>query len=140
MLYLLLKTIHIVTVLAWIGGMLAVAVLLAAASNALATGVAPALSQVRVWDRRVTTPALLIALASGVTLAMLGRWFMQPWLMIKLLLVLAMLALHGMLVGRLRRLALHSGPRLPAMSWQPACGVLAASVFIVAAVVVKPFS
>ena len=55
------------------------------------------------FNRRFTTPALLLALAAGLTLALAGHWFQDLWLQLKLGCVLALFALHGVLSGRLHR-------------------------------------
>lgn len=86
MTYLLLKAGHVAAAMVWIGGMLAAA-----------------LAPVPRWDRLVTTPAMLLAFAFGLGLAMAGGWFPQAWLIAKLVVVLALAALHGVLAGRLRR-------------------------------------
>lgn len=86
MTYLLLKACHVAAVMVWVGGMLAAAL-----------GGAPR------WDRLVTTPAMLLAFALGLALAMTGGWFPQAWLITKLAVVLALAVLHGVLSGRLRR-------------------------------------
>ncbi len=89
MTYLLLKALHIAAMVVWIGGMLAVAL-------------GPPGHGWR-WDRLVTTPAMLLALACGIALAMTGGWFPARWLVVKLGFVLLLAALHGVLAGRLRR-------------------------------------
>ncbi len=86
MTYLLLKAGHVAAVLVWIGGMLVAA-----------------LAPVPRWDRLVTTPAMLLAFAFGLAVAMTGGWFPQAWLIGKLAVVLALAALHGVLSGRQRR-------------------------------------
>ncbi len=89
MTYALLKALHVAAMVIWIGGMLAVAL-------------GPS-DRLRRWDRLVTTPAMLLALACGIGLAMTGGWFPARWLVVKLGFVLVLAALHGVLAGRLRR-------------------------------------
>lgn len=88
-------------------------------------------------DRRVTTPALLLVWALGLSLAVWGRWFPSPWLLVKLVFVLALSALHGVQSGRLRRFVRDT---------KPAAGIPGAGLAIVIAMlaiavlaVVKPF-
>jgi uncharacterized membrane protein len=88
-------------------------------------------------DRRVTTPALLLVWTLGLSLAVWGRWFPSPWLLVKLVFVLALSALHGVQSGRLRRFVRGA---------KPAAGIPGAGIAIVIAMlaiavlaVVKPF-
>ena len=57
------------------------------------------------WHRLVTTPAMVVVWALGLGLALWGGWFPFWWLQAKLVLVLALSALHGVQSGALRRLA-----------------------------------
>lgn len=141
MIYLLLKTPHIVAVMTWIGGVLTQAFLL----RTVTCQPLPLLPDERGvigaavrWDRRVTVPAMLIAWTCGLALAMQGHWWMTPWLSLKLMLVVALSALHGMQAGSLRRM-LDNPVRRPGAWLRHAavvapCGVTA----IVFLVVVKP--
>lgn len=61
-------------------------------------------------DRHVTTPALLLTWALGLTLAMSGGWFPSTWLSLKLILVVGLSALHGVQSGRLRRIIGNQEP------------------------------
>ncbi|MFM2085688.1 MAG: hypothetical protein RLZZ237_557 [Pseudomonadota bacterium] len=132
--YLLLRALHIAAVATWIGGMLAVACALACRSEPMA----PLLGRLSVWDRRVTTPAMLLAWILGLVLASTGGWFPQAWLIAKLVLVLCLSALHGMLVARLR----NRSPNQKGQTWLGRFGVpaaiLVATVIITVLVIVKP--
>jgi putative membrane protein len=140
--YLWLKAMHIVAVVTWIGGMLVVGVTLAAVSGArdrqeIATRSA-FLAHVRRWDQRVTSPAMLLVWIFGLALALTGNWFPQPWLLAKLALVLLLSAQHGVLSGRLRRLARSQEPSSPASLRYAAASVVIATFIIVVLVVSKP--
>ncbi len=141
--YLWLKALHIVAVITWIGGMLAAAVAIAAVSGARdqyeIAGSRAFLAGVRRWDRRVTTPAMLLVWILGLTLASMGHWFPQTWLVAKLAVVLLLSAAHGLLSGNLRKLSLSGQPGSPAGFRQAAAAVVAAVLVIVVLVVVKPF-
>jgi putative membrane protein len=99
MIYLIIKALHLVSVFLFVGGLLAGALQLGSASPAPAGTLRNPLQ----WHRRVTTAAMFGAWTFGLTLAEIGHWFPAPWLIIKLALVLALSALHGVLTGRLRR-------------------------------------
>jgi uncharacterized membrane protein len=141
--YLWLKAFHIAAAVTWIGGMIAAAVTIAAFSGsgagADASDRAVILKAVQHWDRQVTSPAMLLVWALGVSLALKGGWFSEIWLMLKLGVVLVLSGLHGMLSGTLRRLAQADGPPgLPVLRHIPAA-IVASVLFIVTVVVIKPF-
>jgi uncharacterized membrane protein len=141
--YLIIKTGHIVAVFVWVGGMLAVAALLAALRPTEGTFLLPEarlLEAARRWQRRAVTPAMLVALGLGLTLAHRGHWFAAGWLHAKLMLALGLAALHGVLAASLRRIAAKEVKKKPsaALRFAPA-GLLAAVAAIVALVVLKPF-
>ena len=141
--YLWLKALHIVAVITWAGGMVVAAVAIAAVSGArdrheIASRGAFLVS-VRRWDRRVTTPAMLLVWLFGFALALMGHWFPQAWLAVKLAMVLLLSAVHGLLSGNLRRLSLSQEPGSPAGLRHAAAAVVAAVLVIVVLVVVKPF-
>lgn len=100
MFYDLLKAGHIVAVVIWFGGMMAVA-LLKQGSDMTAP--------LRTWDRNVTTPAMIVSWALGLTMATWVGWFASGWMIAKLAFVLALSAVHGVLSGRLRRAATDGG-------------------------------
>jgi len=140
--YLWIKALHIAAVVTWIGGMLVVAVTIAAVAGVrgqqeIATRSA-FLERVRLWDQRVTSPAMLLVWILGLTLALTGNWFPQTWLLVKLALVLLLSALHGVLSGRLRRLSRSQEPSLPASLRYAGPAVVIATLIIVVLVVTKP--
>ena len=142
MLYGFIKVIHVAGVIAWIGGMLAVSLVLAALRPPGQAFVLPErrlLQAVLTANRRLVAPAMLIAWAGGLALAQGGHWFPAPWLMVKLSLVLILSALHGILSGALRRVAGQQVPGKTSPLWTyGAPGVLALTTLIVGLVVLKP--
>ncbi|MGK2740344.1 CopD family protein [Tepidicaulis sp. LMO-SS28] len=140
--YLWLKALHIAAVAIWTGGMLLAAVMTAAAGSAAAgavVGRSTILTAVRRWDRRVTSPAMLLTWALGLTLVLQGGWFPEPWLIVKLALVLLLSGLHGMLSGTLRRLARADGSTSSAMLRYGPIVTVGTVFAIVVFVVIKPF-
>ncbi len=137
--YLWFKAFHIIAVTTWIGGMLTVAGT-TSASSSLPDEAARAqfFSRIREWDRRVTTPAMLAVWVLGLILAVTGHLFPQPWLLAKIALVLALSALHGMLSGRLRRLATGELLKSGTLPLGEAAIVITVSL-VVLLVVVRPF-
>ena len=127
------KALHVAAALIFTGGVLAVAIFLAAVPAADAG--ASSARGIRRWDQAVTTPAMLLVWAFGLTLAMTGHWFADGWLQAKLAFVLALSGLHGVQSGRLRRLA---GGRAIA-PFQAAPFAIGCAVAIALLAVAKPF-
>lgn len=98
--YVWLKALHVASVLIFTGGVFVQAFGVAAGKRAQATTV----DLVSRWDQRVTMPAMLVAWFSGAAVAMSGNWFSNPWLWVKLVVVVGLSAIHGVQAGRLRRL------------------------------------
>lgn len=142
MAYLLIKSLHLALVLFWVAGMVVQAFVLAAADKLPGPALPQELARLRLlrkWERLLTTPAMVGALASGVYLATSAGWFGSGWLLVKLALVLLLAAVHGMQAGRLRRLAEVAGGATEASRARLMPVVLAAPVLIILLVVMKPF-
>jgi putative membrane protein len=140
-LYLWLKALHVIAVIAWMAGMLYLPRLFVYHCEA-----EPGSKQsetFKVMERRllraIINPAMVATWVFGLTLAVTGDWFSSPWLHAKLILVVAMSALHGMMVGWVRAFATDSNRR-PARFYRIANEVpTVLMVLIVILVVVKPF-
>ena len=107
MFYNLTKAAHLVSLFVWIGGMTAVAL-------ALRYPTPVHMERLKVFDRRVTTPAMILAFAFGILLGIQGGWFTSAWLGMKVVLVLGLACLHGVLTGRLRRTNWERSPEFEA--------------------------
>ncbi|WP_217590848.1 CopD family protein [Burkholderia sp. GbtcB21] len=131
--YLLLKAVHVVGVVTFVGGLLMLSVGVRIANLAVHRAV-------RRWDRSVTAPALALVWITGIALALSGHWFGVAWLSVKLAVVVALSALHGMLAGTLRRMERDDLVVVPAQ-WlgQAAGAVVVATGIVVGLVVIKPF-
>lgn len=142
MAYLLIKSLHLALVLFWVAGMVVQAFVLAAADKLPGPALPQELARLRLlrkWERLLTTPSMVGALASGVYLATSAGWFGSGWLSVKLALVLLLAAVHGMQAGRLRRLAEAAGDGTEAGRARLVPVVLAAPMLIILLVVMKPF-
>jgi len=137
--YLWLKALHVAAALTWVGGEFAVALALAGLPTPRGEAESRRLRALRLWDRTVTTPAMLLLWGFGITLGMEGDWFHSPWLMAKLTIALALGALHGALSGTLRRAAVD--PLRSVGSWprHAAPAIVIGVTAIAILVVVKPF-
>ena len=129
--YAWLKALHVAAAITFAAGLLGAAVFLAAAQP----GCTEAARALHRWDRRVTTPAMLLVWALGLTLALMGGWLRDGWLIAKLVLVVALSGAHGVQSAKLRRLAggvaAGASPRLAPL----AIGVIVAIAILA---VVKP--
>lgn len=132
-LYPWLKALHVASALVFVGGVIGVAVFLTAASADAAN--APLAQRIRRWDQAVTTPAMLLVWAFGLTLALSGGWMSSGWLQAKLVLVVIVSAIHGMQSGRLRRLS--GGAASKPLALPPV--ILGCVIGIAILAVVKPF-
>lgn len=133
MIYLLLKAAHVVAVVMFVGGLLMLSVGVRIANLAVHRAV-------RRWDRSVTAPALALVWITGLAIALSGHWFGAAWLSVKLAVVTALSALHGMLAGTLRRMERDDLVVVPARWLGHAAGaVVVATGIVVGLVVIKPF-
>jgi putative membrane protein len=140
--YLWLKAFHVAAVIGWMGGMLnslLFIAMLATRSPQRATAEARMIEMIRGWDRMVTTPAMLLTWALGLTMAIQAEWFPARWLMVKLVFVAALSALQGAQSGVLRRMARTTNRSPPACLRYSAPAVWVAIAAIAVLAVVKPF-
>ena len=100
-----LKLLHLMAAATWIGGMVGNGLAVALLAGSTSANGRALLASLRRWNRWVTSPALLAALAAGATLAVQAGWWGMPWLHIKLALVLALVGLHVWLSRALRRMS-----------------------------------
>ena len=104
--YLWVKAVHVIAIIAWMAGMLYLPRLFvyhAAAAVGTATS-----ETFKVMERRllrvITTPAMIVSLISGAWLIlMVPEHLSEGWMHAKIVLVIAMVAAHGLL-ARHRRL------------------------------------
>ena len=98
MLYLWIKTIHIIAIISWMVGLLYLPRLYVYHSTARKNSRQDhtfRLMEKRLL-KRIMTPAMITAILAGLTLIALNPQLMtQTWLQIKLILVLALTAIHG---------------------------------------------
>lgn len=108
-----LRALHIMAFAAWMAGMWYLPRLMVYHSDKTAGGEAS--ETLKVMERRllkaITTPAMLATLLTGVLLATLQNQWQDGWLHIKLLLVVLMLACHGVLARHVRRFQADERPR-----------------------------
>lgn len=127
-----IKSLHIVLAILWGAGVLA---LLTAPQVPGKTS-----EQLLRWTARVTTPAMLGALASGLWLTVASGWFLSGmfWIFAKILIVLAVLATHGFQHGALLRASLSKTDPRSSIVRNLGIGAVAFASIVVLATM-KPF-
>jgi len=140
--YELVRLLHVSADIVFIAGLLAGALVLAALSFQAAPDLVKErrlIDAMRRLNRIVTGPALVIAWICGTWLALQAGWFASHWLQFKLVLVLALSAVHGSLSAALRR-ACASVPAVPGRAWRvtPALALVATAIVVWLALM-KPF-
>ena len=99
-----IKAFHIIAVIAWMAGMLYLPRLFA--YHCLAEPGSVQSETFKVMERRllkvIINPAMIVTWLLGIWLAWDGGWYRAGWLQTKVALVLAMSALHGLLVRWVR--------------------------------------
>ncbi|VUD64415.1 hypothetical protein TDB9533_03310 [Thalassocella blandensis] len=93
MIYELLKTLHLSSLFIWLGGTFGVAIALMIQAKQL--------DSLRVWDRYVTSVAMVFSWVFGLTLAYYTGWINSPWLWLKVFFVFMLSGVHGSLSGKL---------------------------------------
>lgn len=142
MLYLWITALHVISVIAWMAGMLYLPRL-----YVYHAGVAPgseASETFKVMERRllraITTPAMIAGVVFGVALlVMTPEWLKQGWLHAKLTCVLGLLVVHGLLARSRRAFAEDRNTRSPryyrVVNEVPTVLMIAIVIFVI----VKPF-
>jgi len=95
--YLWLKAVHIIAVIAWMAGMLYLPRLFVYHCTAEKGSVQS--ETFKIMERRllraIVNPAMVATWAFGLTLAWQGHWFASGWLQAKIALVVVLSAIHG---------------------------------------------
>jgi putative membrane protein len=139
--YLWIKALHVVSIVAWMAGMLYLPRLFVYHAGTPAG--TPQAETFKIMERRllrgIMLPALLLTWATGLTLAYQGGWFTAGWLHSKLLLVVVLTGLHGFLSATRKRFAADANTRSPRFYRMVNEVPTVLLLLIVVLVVVKPF-
>lgn len=102
-----IKVLHVLAIISWMAGLLYLPRLFvyhACVEKGSATS-----ELFKVMERRllryIMTPAMLVAWATGLYLAVISGYFSQGWFHLKLVMVLAMSASHGVMARHVRLFA-----------------------------------
>jgi uncharacterized membrane protein len=134
-----LLALHLAGVVFWVSGLLACALLVPAAGQAVDAARAPLVSSARRLALLMDIGAT-VAIAAGLTLALgvAPALMRQPWMHIKLtLVVLGVLGLHGLIRARLGRLRRGATAGLPGFAASLA-GALVVAIIVIA--IVRPLA
>ncbi|MCS3430494.1 CopD family protein [Klebsiella sp. BIGb0407] len=111
---------HLIAAVVWVSGLLLLAIVAgvyAGKSPEQANDVS-FLNAIRSWNRKVTSPAMLLLwLFGGILIVKSGDLF-QPWLVMKLVVLLFLSAVHGKLSKTIRILAPHQPAQTSLMTRQ----------------------
>jgi protoporphyrinogen IX oxidase len=99
-----LKAFHIIAVIAWMAGMLYLPRLFVYHCGAAAGSEQSETFKMMEWRllKAIINPAMIASWVLGLWLAFMAGWFSSGWLWFKLVLVLALSALHGFYVRWVR--------------------------------------
>jgi protoporphyrinogen IX oxidase len=107
MLYLWIKALHVIAIIAWMAGMLYLPRLFV--YHTQAPKGSPQSEMLKVMERRllkaIINPAMIAAWVLGLWLAWTGGFLTQPWFHAKLTLVVLMSGAHGYFAGAVRKFA-----------------------------------
>jgi putative membrane protein len=139
--YLWLKAFHIISVIAWMAGMLYLPRLFV--YHAMEKPRSMQSKTFKVMERRlmnfIMTPAMIASWAFGIALVVQGGWFADGWFHTKLALVLVMSGLHGFLSSCVRRFDSDANTRSQKFYRIVNEIPIVLLIFIVILAVVKPF-
>ncbi|MFG1401219.1 protoporphyrinogen oxidase HemJ [Xanthobacter sediminis] len=141
MLYLWIKALHVMAVIAWMAALLYMPRLFV--YHAMALKGSAQSETFKVMERRllkaISNPAMIVTWIAGLFLAYEGGWYTQGWFHAKLALVLALSAVHGFQARWVREFAADANERT-AKFYRIANEVpTLLMIGIVILVVVKPF-
>jgi protoporphyrinogen IX oxidase len=141
MLYLGIKSLHVLAIISWMAAILYLPRLFVYHADKPAGSEAS--ETFKIMERRllkaIMTPAMIVAWITGLWLAYDAGFFRSGWFHGKLVLVLAMTAVHGKLAGDVRRFAsdtnLHQARYFRIWNEVPTLIMIG----VVALVIIKPF-
>ncbi len=140
-LYPWVKALHVVAIIAWMAGMLYLPRLFVYHCDAPPE--TPQSETFKIMERRllkaIINPAMIATWVLGLVLVWQGGWYVSGWLHAKVALVIALSAIHGVYVRRLKEFAADRNTR-PARYYRILNEVpTVLMIGIVVLVIVKPF-
>ncbi len=140
MLYLVLKVIHIFSILLWVSGMIMQAVVIIVDGKLSGPAMPRELARLRLvrkWEKVITTPAMICTFVSGLYIALTLNFFGSGWLFAKITIVMMLAAVHGVQAGWMRRMLSSEEAGGYGKNMLPV--ILVAPLIIIFLVLLKPF-
>jgi uncharacterized membrane protein len=141
MIYLAIKTLHILCILLWISGM-TMQVLSLYVGKLLPGALLPQeIARLRClirYDRLIVAPAMFIAIGTGLFMASNAGWFHYTWLQVKIPLILLLTAIHGINSGKIKRMINTSGSDIAFNAIRASILLLGIVLVVISLVVLKP--
>lgn len=132
--YLLIKAVHLIVMMTWMGGLAVLSLTLICAE----TEAFPAKALLDL-DRYLMTPSMLLTWLMGLVLIVSGDWLPFPaWLISKLVLVFGLSIYHGVVAGHIRRKNKFKEAPIPLIIRKSALYLPVALPVIVLCVSLKP--
>lgn len=140
-LYLWIKALHVVSIIAWMAGMLYLPRLFVYHCSAAVGSIQS--ETFKIMERRllraIMTPAMVVAWLTGLYLVWTSGYYMAGWFHLKLLMVLVLSGLHGKMSAVVRTFAEDRNDKRDTYYRVLNEIPTLAMIIIVVAVVVKPF-
>lgn len=137
MLFLTLKVAHLLSIIIWLAGILALPFILSAAAASPAPHLVA--QTFRRWYLRLFSPALFGIWGFGIAMMILGDFTWEPWMLTKIVIAFVLAGLHGPLSARLRKMASDEDYTLPQTGLPIFAAMLVLIVVILGLVEFKPF-
>lgn len=107
------KAVHVIAIIAWMAGLLYLPRLFV--YHAVTPVGTPQSETFKVMERRllkaIMTPAMIVSLVLGLWLAWLANWWLQPWFLGKMALLIGLFAMHGMMARWVKDFAADANTR-----------------------------
>ena len=142
MIYLWVKTLHILAIISWMAGLLYLPRLFVYHADVQHGSEPASLFEIMEWRlyRYIMTPAMVVAWLTGLYMAATQGYWLDIWFLAKMAMVVAMSGVHGFLGGLRRRLAAGTNQKssryFRVLNEVPTLLM----IFIVGLVVLKPLS
>lgn len=137
--YLWLKAVHVAAAVTWISGLLGLVYLLSWHAGVTDEVTAKMFSQVENGLlRKVVNPAMVVAWGIGLWLAWDAGWYAGIWFQVKLGFVLGLAALHGWVVGAMRKIQRGQSEQSGTMFKDIAVAGAVVALGVIVLAVVKP--
>ncbi len=107
MIYLVIKSLHITSVIIWMSVMIITPVFLRIISEYNKNTPSNLGSSTRALFHRIATPSMFATLIFGLWLLSTGDWMQSRWMILKLTLVVLLTGIHGAISGQLRQFEKH---------------------------------